>query len=88
MVDDDGGERVDIRPVGMLAHSFDHRAVDGAYSGAYLRLVKRILESREWLGEFFGWRRGNSKSPSVAIPEWLRSSLAPRGPARGAWRVR
>ena len=54
VVDGDGGERVDIRPVGMLAHSFDHRAVDGAYSGAYLRLVKQILESREWMGEFLG----------------------------------
>ena len=52
VVNDDAGERIDIRPVGVLAHSFDHRAVDGAYSGAYLRLVKRILESREWMGEF------------------------------------
>jgi pyruvate dehydrogenase E2 component (dihydrolipoamide acetyltransferase) len=52
VVTDDDGERIEIRPVGMLAHSFDHRAVDGAYSGAYLRLVKQILESREWMGEF------------------------------------
>ncbi len=52
VVTDDAGERIEIRPVGMLAHSFDHRAVDGAYSGAYLRLVKQILESREWMGEF------------------------------------
>jgi pyruvate dehydrogenase E2 component (dihydrolipoyllysine-residue acetyltransferase) len=52
VVTDDEGERIDIRPVGMLAQSFDHRAVDGAYSGAYLRLVKQILESREWMGEF------------------------------------
>ena len=52
VVADDGGERIEIRPVGMLAHSFDHRTVDGAYSGAYLRLVKQILESREWMGEF------------------------------------
>jgi 2-oxoglutarate dehydrogenase E2 component (dihydrolipoamide succinyltransferase) len=52
VVDDDQGERIEIRPVGILAQSFDHRAVDGAYSGAYLRLVKRILESREWMGEF------------------------------------
>jgi 2-oxoglutarate dehydrogenase E2 component (dihydrolipoamide succinyltransferase) len=52
VVTDDEGERIDIRPIGMLAHSFDHRAVDGAYSGAYLRLVKQILESREWIGEF------------------------------------
>ncbi len=52
VVTDDKGERVEIRPVGILAHSFDHRAVDGAYSGAYLRRVKQILESREWIGEF------------------------------------
>jgi pyruvate dehydrogenase E2 component (dihydrolipoamide acetyltransferase) len=52
VVADGESERIEIRPVGMLAHSFDHRAVDGAYSGAYLRLVKRILESREWMGEF------------------------------------
>jgi pyruvate dehydrogenase E2 component (dihydrolipoamide acetyltransferase) len=52
VVADGEGERIEIRPVGMLAHSFDHRAVDGAYSGAYLRLVKQILESREWMGEF------------------------------------
>jgi len=52
VVTDDKGERIEIRPVGILAHSFDHRAVDGAYSGAYLRRVKHILESREWMGEF------------------------------------
>jgi pyruvate dehydrogenase E2 component (dihydrolipoamide acetyltransferase) len=52
VVNDDRGERIDVRPVGVLAHSFDHRAVDGAYSGAYLRRVKQILESREWIGEF------------------------------------
>ncbi len=52
VVTDDEGERIDIRPVGVLAHSFDHRAVDGAYSGAYLRRLKQILESREWMGEF------------------------------------
>jgi 2-oxoglutarate dehydrogenase E2 component (dihydrolipoamide succinyltransferase) len=52
VVTDDKGERIEIRPVGILAHSFDHRAVDGAYSGAYLRRLKQILESREWIGEF------------------------------------
>ena len=52
VVTDHKGERIEIRPVGILAHSFDHRAVDGAYSGAYLRRVKQILESREWIGEF------------------------------------
>ena len=52
VVTDDEGERIEIRSVGILAHSFDHRAVDGAYSGAYLRRLKQILESREWIGEF------------------------------------
>lgn len=52
VVDDARGERIEIRPVGVLAHSFDHRAVDGSYSGAYLRLLKQILESRDWFGEF------------------------------------
>jgi pyruvate dehydrogenase E2 component (dihydrolipoamide acetyltransferase) len=52
VVVDDKGERIEIRPVGILAHSFDHRAVDGAYSGAYLRRVKQILETHEWIGEF------------------------------------
>jgi pyruvate dehydrogenase E2 component (dihydrolipoamide acetyltransferase) len=52
VVADENGERIDIRPVGVLAHSFDHRAVDGAYSAAYLQLVKKILESRQWIEEF------------------------------------
>ncbi len=54
VVTDETGERIEIRPVGVLAHSFDHRAVDGAYSGAYLRRVKQVIESREWIGEFLG----------------------------------
>jgi 2-oxoglutarate dehydrogenase E2 component (dihydrolipoamide succinyltransferase) len=54
VVTDEKGERIEIRPVGVLAHSFDHRAVDGAYSGAYLRRVKQIIESCEWIGEFLG----------------------------------
>jgi pyruvate dehydrogenase E2 component (dihydrolipoamide acetyltransferase) len=54
VVTDERGERIEIRPIGVLAQSFDHRAVDGAYSGAYLRRLREILESREWLGEFLG----------------------------------
>jgi len=52
VVSDDRGERIEIRPVGVLAQSFDHRAVDGAYSGSYLRRLKQILELREWPDEF------------------------------------
>jgi 2-oxoglutarate dehydrogenase E2 component (dihydrolipoamide succinyltransferase) len=45
------GETIAIRPVGVLAQSFDHRALDGAYSAAYLRKLKQILEERDWAAE-------------------------------------
>ncbi len=43
------GDSIAIRPVGALAQSFDHRAVDGAYSAAFLREVKAAIESRDWI---------------------------------------
>ena len=43
------GDSIAIRPVGVLAQTFDHRALDGAYSAAFLREVKTILESRDWV---------------------------------------
>ncbi len=46
------GDSIAIRPVGVLAQSFDHRAVDGAYSAAFLTELKRIVETRAW-GEDF-----------------------------------
>lgn len=42
------GDSIAIRPVGMLAQTFDHRAVDGAYAAAFLREVKAIIETRDW----------------------------------------
>jgi 2-oxoglutarate dehydrogenase E2 component (dihydrolipoamide succinyltransferase) len=42
------GDTIAIRPVGMLAQTFDHRAVDGSYSGAFLSEVKKTLETRDW----------------------------------------
>ena len=45
------GETVAIHPVGVLAQSFDHRALDGAYSAAYLRKLKQILEERDWAAD-------------------------------------
>jgi len=41
------GDSIAIRPVGVLAQSFDHRAVDGAYSAAFLRALKQRLESND-----------------------------------------
>lgn len=43
------GDMIAIRPIGVLAQSFDHRAVDGAYAAAFLREAKAILESRDWI---------------------------------------
>jgi pyruvate dehydrogenase E2 component (dihydrolipoamide acetyltransferase) len=45
------GDAVALHPVGVLAQSFDHRAFDGAYSAAFLRKVKQILEARDWSAE-------------------------------------
>ena len=42
------GDTIAIRPVGVLAQTFDHRAVDGAYAAAFLREVKTIIETRHW----------------------------------------
>jgi 2-oxoglutarate dehydrogenase E2 component (dihydrolipoamide succinyltransferase) len=46
------GDMIAIRPVGVLAQSFDHRAFDGAYSAAFLRRVKQEIEGRDWRAEF------------------------------------
>ena len=46
-----GGYGIAVHPVGNLAISFDHRAVDGAYAAAFLARVKEILETRDWSQE-------------------------------------
>ena len=45
------GDSIAIRPVGILAQSFDHRAIDGAYSAAFLRRLREIIEARDWDAE-------------------------------------
>ena len=45
------GDSIAIRPVGILAQSFDHRAFDGAYSAAFLNRVREILETHDWSSE-------------------------------------
>ncbi len=42
------GDSIAIRPIGILAQSFDHRAVDGGYSGAFLNRVRKLLEQSAW----------------------------------------
>ncbi len=48
VIESETGDSIAIRPVGVLAQSFDHRAVDGAYSAAFLREVQTVLETRDW----------------------------------------
>jgi len=48
VIEGERGDTITVRPVGMLAQTFDHRAVDGAYSAAFLNEVKTILETRDW----------------------------------------
>jgi 2-oxoglutarate dehydrogenase E2 component (dihydrolipoamide succinyltransferase) len=50
VIESEAGDAIAIRPIGVLAQSFDHRAVDGAYSAAYLRTLKGLLEvsASEW----------------------------------------
>jgi 2-oxoglutarate dehydrogenase E2 component (dihydrolipoamide succinyltransferase) len=52
VVESASGDAIEIRPVGILAHSFDHRAIDGAYSAAYLQKLKSIIEETDWNSEF------------------------------------
>jgi 2-oxoglutarate dehydrogenase E2 component (dihydrolipoamide succinyltransferase) len=48
VIEAEGGDTIEIRPVGLLAHSFDHRAIDGAYSAAFLNKLKTIIEQTDW----------------------------------------
>lgn len=49
-----GEERIAIRPVGVLAQSFDHRAFDGAYSAAFLDALRQRLERTQWTQQLMG----------------------------------
>jgi 2-oxoglutarate dehydrogenase E2 component (dihydrolipoamide succinyltransferase) len=47
----DGSESIAIHSVGLVAMSFDHRAVDGAYVARFLARLAEILNDRDWAGE-------------------------------------
>lgn len=51
VIESENGDVIGIRPIGVLAQSFDHRAFDGAYSAAFLRCLKDVIESRDWFAE-------------------------------------
>jgi pyruvate dehydrogenase E2 component (dihydrolipoamide acetyltransferase) len=48
VIESESGDTVGIRPVGLLSHSFDHRAIDGAYSAAFLGRLKAFIEQTDW----------------------------------------
>jgi pyruvate dehydrogenase E2 component (dihydrolipoamide acetyltransferase) len=47
----DGSESIAIHSVGMLAMSFDHRAVDGAYASAFLHDLAKAIAERDWAAD-------------------------------------
>ncbi len=51
VVETNGEESIAIHSVGLLALTFDHRAVDGAYAARFLRRIDEILNSRDWAAE-------------------------------------
>ena len=51
VVESPEGDSIAIRPVGILAQSFDHRAIDGAYSAAFLHKIRSLLEQKDWSDE-------------------------------------
>ena len=48
VIETEDGESIAIRPVGVLAQSFDHRAIDGAYSAAFLHRVREVIQTTNW----------------------------------------
>ena len=48
VTDSAGGESMAIHSVGLLALTFDHRAIDGAYAARFLLRMSQILNTRDW----------------------------------------
>ena len=44
----DGAEAIAIHSVGLVALSFDHRAVDGAYAARFLARLASVLQDTDW----------------------------------------
>ncbi len=51
VMDSFGSESIAIHSVGILAMSFDHRAVDGAYVAAFLSTMSSILATHDFIAE-------------------------------------
>ena len=48
VVTSEGAEAIAIHSVGLVALTFDHRAVDGAYAARFLRRLAELLEGTDW----------------------------------------
>jgi 2-oxoglutarate dehydrogenase E2 component (dihydrolipoamide succinyltransferase) len=48
VIERDGSKSIAIRPIGNLAMSWDHRAMDGADAARFLSRVKEIVETTDW----------------------------------------
>ena len=51
VIEDENGDKIGIRKMGVLGQSFDHRAFDGAYAASFLKEVKTIIEDYNWQSE-------------------------------------
>jgi 2-oxoglutarate dehydrogenase dihydrolipoamide succinyltransferase (E2 component) len=51
VVETPSGDSIAIHPVGTVAMSWDHRAIDGAYASRFLRHIQSIIETRDWESE-------------------------------------
>jgi pyruvate/2-oxoglutarate dehydrogenase complex dihydrolipoamide acyltransferase (E2) component len=47
----DGEEGIAIHSIGLVALTFDHRVIDGAYAARFLARLATILETRDWSSE-------------------------------------
>jgi len=52
VIENPDGDSIGIRPLGILSQSFDHRAIDGAYSAAFLDRIRSLLQECDWSTEF------------------------------------
>jgi 2-oxoglutarate dehydrogenase E2 component (dihydrolipoamide succinyltransferase) len=44
----DGSEAIAIHSVGLVALTFDHRAVDGAYAAKFLARLAQLIQESDW----------------------------------------
>ena len=48
VTDSFGGESIAIHSVGLVALTFDHRAIDGGYAARFLARLNEIIQTRDW----------------------------------------